>query len=285
MLKESSSSFDSMEWVKPTPQQMRILLVEDTPANQMLARAVLEHRGHLVQVANNGREALEYIREQDFDLVLMDVQMPTMDGLTAAQLIRQLPSASQSEIPIVAMTGNTRRQDRRQCLQAGMDACITKPMDAAHLVEVVETIERRTSGMLSSEAGISPANPPSDKCEAVNIESARARMGGDEALVAELAQFFLNDVGQFLAEIERSLHNGGGKAVERSAHNLKSLAANFDGETMIVAAIKMEQAARQNDVEQVRKLFPELDRAARQVSKALQHYLQASAAGNLDCGV
>ncbi len=268
-----------MEWVKPTPHQMRILLVEDTPANQMLARAVLEHRGHVVEVANNGREALEQIRQRDFDLVLMDVQMPTMDGLTAAQLIRQLPSASQSELPIIAMTGNTGRQDHRQCLKAGMDACITKPMDATQLVKLVETVERRTSGMLSSEAGLTPANPPSAECDAVNIEAARARMGGDEALVAELAQFFLKDIGKLLADIESSLQNQGGQTLERSAHNLKGLAANFDAETLIVFAIKMEEAARQNDVKNARKLLPELERAARQVSAALEHYLQSTDAG------
>ncbi len=202
----------SFEQVKALPKSMSILVAEDTPANQKVIRAILEKRGHRVQIANNGREAVDQIRQRRFDVVLMDVQMPTMDGLQATQTIRNLSDATQAEIPIVAMTAHARREDRRKCLASGMDAYIAKPIDAGKLIQLVENVERREEDYRASETWESDFMPLSTTV--INLESAKARMGGNETLVVDLARFFLEDAPKLMQDIEQGLRGpgGGGRA-------------------------------------------------------------------------
>lgn len=117
---------------------LRVLLAEDTAANQKLVRAILEKRGHEVGVAHNGREAIDALKHRDFDLILMDVQMPVMDGLQAAAAIRALPKRSLAQIPIVAMTAHTMPGDKERCLAAGMDAYLSKPINSQKLIDMLD---------------------------------------------------------------------------------------------------------------------------------------------------
>ena len=121
---------------------LRILLAEDNPVNQRLATKLLEKRGHQVTVTATGRGAFERIQEETFDVVLMDVQMPDMDGLEATALIREWEKNRGSRTPIVALTAHSMKGDRDRCLAAGMDTYVTKPFDAARLIEVVESTAR-----------------------------------------------------------------------------------------------------------------------------------------------
>jgi CheY-like chemotaxis protein len=105
-----------------------VLLAEDNPVNQKLAVRLLEKQGHSVAVAHDGQEALELQSKNAFDLILMDVQMPRMDGLEAAQAIREIEKATQKRIPIIAMTAYAMKGDRERCLAAGMDAYVSKPI-------------------------------------------------------------------------------------------------------------------------------------------------------------
>ena len=120
-------------------EPLRILLAEDCLVNQEVAIGFLELRGHVIEVANNGREAVELMRERQFDLVLMDVEMPEMDGLQATQLIRQAEAATGRHTPIVAMTAHAVRGFERTCLEGGMDDYISKPIDARKLYQIVES--------------------------------------------------------------------------------------------------------------------------------------------------
>ena len=130
----------------PNGRSLRILLAEDTPANQKLIIAVLGKRGHSIEVAQNGREAVELLEQKPFDLVLMDVQMPVMDGLQATAAIRSLPSSA-ARVPIIAMTAHAMRGDEERCLSAGMDAYIAKPIDCRKLLSLIEgsVRQRQTS--------------------------------------------------------------------------------------------------------------------------------------------
>jgi CheY-like chemotaxis protein len=120
---------------------LRILLAEDSPANQKLAVGLLKKRGHQVVIANNGKEAYDTFLAQPFDLILMDVQMPEMDGYDATQAIRAAERGSR--VPIVAMTAHAMRGDQERCLEAGMDAYLAKPIRAQALFEVVNRIARQ----------------------------------------------------------------------------------------------------------------------------------------------
>lgn len=122
-------------------EKLRVLLAEDVPANQMLVRYVLQQRGHSIEIAANGREAIERVAGEGFDVVLMDVQMPDMDGLQATAAIRALPG--RENLPIIALTAHAMTGDRERFLAAGMDAYLAKPLDVRKLVEIVEKFGRR----------------------------------------------------------------------------------------------------------------------------------------------
>jgi signal transduction histidine kinase/CheY-like chemotaxis protein len=122
------------------PPSLRILVAEDNPVNQVLAARLLEKHGHRVAVARNGREALEQIEAQPFDLVLMDVQMPELDGLEATVAIRDKERTTGGHLPIVAMTAHAMQGDQERCLAAGMDGYVSKPIDIGQLVSVVESV-------------------------------------------------------------------------------------------------------------------------------------------------
>ena len=126
---------------RKTTDCLSILVAEDNAINQRLAMRLLEKRGHSVRVAGTGREAVEAVKSQSFDLVLMDVQMPEMDGLEATRQIREFESAERvPAIPIIAMTAYAMAGDRDRCLAAGMDAYISKPVKADELVAVIESV-------------------------------------------------------------------------------------------------------------------------------------------------
>jgi CheY-like chemotaxis protein len=118
----------------------RILLAEDNRVNQMLAVRLLEKRGHHVQVAGDGREALEKLKTADFDLVLMDVQMPVMGGFEATAAIREMEKGTGKHIPIVALTAHAVKGDRERCLAAGMDGYVPKPIHPEELFERIEAL-------------------------------------------------------------------------------------------------------------------------------------------------
>ena len=127
--------------VSPTPSRLlRVLLAEDTQANQRLVSYVLGKRGHAIEVAENGQQALEAVGRQDFDAVLMDVQMPVMDGFLATQAIRKLADAKKARLPIIAMTAHALKGDAERCLAAGMDGYLSKPVKGAELIEIVERL-------------------------------------------------------------------------------------------------------------------------------------------------
>ena len=122
----------------PPLQPLRILLVEDNVINQKVASLMLKKKGHVVVTVNNGREAIETLADQDFDAVLMDVQMPEMDGFEATAIIRARERDTGKRLPIIAMTAHAMKGDRERCLAAGMDSYIAKPITAPELIELLE---------------------------------------------------------------------------------------------------------------------------------------------------
>jgi len=133
-----SASLKNMLEATGKPGSLRILLAEDNLVNQRLAMRLLEKRGHRVELASSGREAIEWLEKKRFDLILMDLQMPDMDGLEATALIREREKRDGGRTPIVALTAHTMKGDRERCLEAGMDNYINKPLDAVKFLEIVE---------------------------------------------------------------------------------------------------------------------------------------------------
>jgi two-component system, sensor histidine kinase and response regulator len=220
----------SFPQAKATFRGNKILLVEDNPVNQRVAQRTLQNLAAEVTIANNGAEALERIASATFDVVLMDCQMPVMDGFTATRRIRELESSGGSpHLPIIALTANVMSEDREKCIAAGMDAHLGKPIEPAQLIEALSRfLKARTTA------------PPIDR------EALRALTGGDAEFERELAETFVSSGDQCLAEIIAALSVSDFDTVRKRAHSLKGASANIHARDLCQAASSLEDAVREN---------------------------------------
>lgn len=251
---------------------LRILLAEDTPANQRLATTILGRRGHAVDVAGNGREAVELAGRRRYDLVLMDLSMPVMDGFQATAAIRSLVGgASSPDVTILALTAHAMRGDRERCLRAGMDGYLTKPIDVDSFLSSVEAFAARLE--VAGPDGRPPAASDDGRRprEEVPLDepiydrtASLKRLGGSEELFRDLIGFFMEDAPGLLEQLRAGLLNDDAAAVERAAHSLKGLVANCGGLPASTAAARVETIGREGRLaeapESVERLVAELDR-------------------------
>ena len=232
------------------PRPLRVLLAEDNAVNQQVAARILQKRGHAVVVVENGRQALDALRaagERPFDVVLMDVQMPEMDGLAATSALRGEERGTNRHVPVVAMTAHAMEGDRERCLAAGMDGYVTKPVEAEALVAAVE-------GAVSG----------------FDAAAAAARLGGDRRLLREMLGLFLTESPGMLAAVERALAAGDAGALRRAAHALKGSVANFAAPRPVEAARVLERMGTEGDLAGAGPAFRELEEALREFRRAAE---------------
>jgi PAS domain S-box-containing protein len=224
---------------------VRVLLAEDNAVNRKLATKLLEKEGYQVLVATNGREALEVIDREPVDLVLMDVQMPDVDGLEATAIIRdrEKTSTSTRRLPVIALTAHAMKGDRERCLAAGMDDYLSKPIQTEELRRIVR---KHSPGVGTKENTVERCNDSA--LEIFNLEEALSRVEQDRELFAELVKLFVADYPQRLAELRQALAARDSKLVERLAHTLKGAAANFAAPRVVRAALELEETARAGDL-------------------------------------
>ncbi len=245
---------------------LHILLAEDNPFNQKLALGLLGKEGHSVVVANNGAEAVAALERGGYDLVLMDVQMPEMDGFEATRLIRAREAALGQHTPILAMTAYAMKGDRERCLAAGMDGYVSKPIRARELFDAIAQVAG-TAPPPPVPAGSEPLGPG----EAPDWEAALERVGGDRALLVDLVRIFLKECPGWLAEMRRGLGAGDARVVQRAAHNLKSCLGNFGARAAFERALRVEQLGREGDLAGA-------DEACRALEQSLERLRPALAA-------
>jgi signal transduction histidine kinase/HPt (histidine-containing phosphotransfer) domain-containing protein len=243
-------------------RRLRILLAEDNKVNQRLVTAILEKHGHAAALAETGREAVAAVRSGAFDLVLMDVQMPEMDGFEATAAIRAEEKSTGSYVPIVALTSHAMRGDREACLIAGMDEYLAKPVRAAELLAAVE----RLAGIPRRQR---PADPETPAHPAFDQEEALAHVDGDRELLAELAEIFRNECPRLLNDVRRAVVAGDAKALERAAHALKGSVTNFRADSAFQAAFSLEVMAREGRLDDAGQRLAELDFELEQLVAAL----------------
>jgi two-component system sensor histidine kinase/response regulator len=232
-------------------QRLRILLAEDNPVNQMVATKMLEKRGHTVVVAANGREAFAAVEKGGFDLVLMDVQMPEMDGREATIAIRARERVAGGHIPIIAVTASAMRGDRETCLAAGMDGYITKPIKYEQLIEEVEKV------------GHLPV-VPSPGTEVLVPKRSRSLLElflGDEEMLREVVEVYLAGDQALLRDLRKAVGRHATDEVARLCHRLKGSAGAFEAMEICDLAQKMERMAEQGDESGVAALVPDLEQA------------------------
>jgi hypothetical protein len=232
---------------------MNVLLVEDYAINQKLAITLLERWGHHVEVAANGQIAVDMVAKQEFDVILMDMMMPVMDGLEATRRIRAMETRRRT--PIIAMTANAMESDRDSCLAAGMDDYISKPIKAQELQQMLQHF---SSPQLHSQptrpAPLSYALPPTSPFD---YAAAIARV--DQEVVAIIAQAFVDQWPDDLQKIRHAVGSGDLKAVLHVAHALKGTLSMFGAKPAVELATQMEQCASRRDAAGIAELVSPLE--------------------------
>jgi CheY-like chemotaxis protein/HPt (histidine-containing phosphotransfer) domain-containing protein len=247
-----------------------VLLAEDNPVNQRVARTVLEKQGHTVVSAHNGREALARVQAERFDVVLMDVQMPELDGLEATRAIREIESGTGARVPIIGVTAHAMKGDRERCLASGMDGYVAKPIRPPALFAAIdEAIARHPPPPASPSAGRSEAEAVSAHDQVLDEAGLIALVSSDGKLIQELAGLFLEDSPQRMAEIRSALESGDLSLLQIAAHTLKGSAGSLCGPSAADAALRIEMLAQEGDLAQARVLYPALNEEVSKLQEAL----------------
>ncbi len=228
------------------PAALHVLLVEDNPINQKLTCRLLEKKGHQVDLAMDGRQAVDRIQQRDYHVVLMDVQMPNMDGYQATAEIRMLPSQTANPVPIIALTAHASAEDRQRCLKAGMDEYLSKPIRPQLLFEAIERLTGRPSTVQAVEAGNDPQLKPQNK--AIDWAQAFQTVGGDQDLLKELIEVFLSDQLKMLKDLDLALQKQDRRELRLKAHGLKGALNHLGCRLAAFQASQLEEIAR--DAEQ-----------------------------------
>jgi PAS domain S-box-containing protein len=256
------------------PRGLRILVVEDNEFNQELAASLLKKWGHVTVLAGSGRAALAAWEREPFDLILMDVQMPDMDGFAATEAIRAKERATNTHVPIVALTAHAMKGDRERCLAAGMDAYACKPIRAGELFEVIARLF--SSDREGARGTPCPEGPPG---AVFDLDTALAAIDGDRELLRRLAQLFLGECPKMLGEIRDSVLRGDVAALERAAHKFTSSLGCFCAQRACQAALRLEELGSAGDVPGSQQAWPELEEAVRRLQGALADLVRDSGTG------
>jgi PAS domain S-box-containing protein len=257
----------------PRTRPLRVLLAEDSLVNQKLALGLLKRRGHSVTVANNGKEALAALELEKFDLVIMDVQMPEMDGLEATAAIRAKEKQTGAHLPIIAMTAHAMKGDRERCLAAGMDKYVSKPIRAKHLFDVIE----ETAGDARQPEKV--ANTPLPEGEGVDWNEALSAVRGDRQLLDVVVQTALEEAPKLVEEIRQAIAVRDAAALRLAAHTLKGSIRYFGRGPAFDLAFRLEQMGREAQWDGSAETLASLEGEIAQVTSVLLNYGQPKDVG------
>ncbi|HEY7543627.1 MAG TPA: response regulator, partial [Blastocatellia bacterium] len=240
-------------------RRLRVLLAEDNAVNQRLAFRLLEKRGHSVRVVADGREALESVEREHFDAILMDVQMPDINGLEATAAIREKERATGRHTPVIAMTAHAIKGDRERCLRAGMDGYIAKPIRPDELFEVLESLASDSIQSLCLRI----------EQESLDRAAILERMGGDADLLREAVSLFLEKHEKYMREIRDAIDCGDARRLEQAACALKGSLGNFHADEAMQAVSLLEEVGRSEKLDGAREALAEMERQIDRLKPAL----------------
>ncbi|MSQ73757.1 MAG: sensor histidine kinase [Betaproteobacteria bacterium] len=247
---------------------LALLLVEDNDINQEVARSMLMGAGHRVEVAFNGAEAVRKCAQVQFDCVLMDCQMPVMDGLEATRRIREIEAESgTARVPIVAITANTMEGDRERCLAAGMDDFLSKPFSRASLLAVVQNSTARATANAAVPAAAPASFDPAALEDLANLDR------DTPGLLVNLTRRFLDSAPLLIASVSGAATDAA-QAARRAAHSLKSTSAQFGAIQLAQLAARAETAVLAGGIDTARQLGRSMSLEFTRVSIALEAYLE-----------
>ena len=248
----------------PNRRRLRVLLVEDHPINQIVARLMLEDQGHEVTIVGNGRLAVEAVASSPFDLALMDLQMPEMDGFEALSTIRREGATRGGHLPIVALTAHAMAGDRERCLDSGFDEYLSKPIQRASLASILDRLG--LCGRAPAEAA-PPASLPIPVVRArppFDLKAALRELGGDERVLADILAIFIRQGPELLGEIRQAIAADDSATLRRLGHTLAGSAGHFEALDLVASARKLEARGKAVDLagadEALRGCIHEFDR-------------------------
>ncbi len=274
-------------------RSLNILLAEDSVVNQKLAVGLLEQRGHTVDVASNGREAVSKWETGKYDAVLMDVQMPEMDGLTATRAIRRREGSNGGHTPIIAMTAHAMKGDRERCLEAGMDRYLAKPIRRNELFETLRQCEAPPTNAAHPPPPVAtppaPTPPESPKATGQPPEDAAAGQngaeldwdealrcaGGSEDLLVTVVEAFLEEQPRIWEHVRDAMRQGDAQAVQRGAHTLKSSLRYVGALPASETALQLETLGHEKRLAEAEKLMAQLQRRFDGLRPELSAWLQS----------
>ena len=237
-------------------RRVRILLVEDNPVNQKVTLKLLEKMGYHVDAVDNGKEALTALETLPYTLVLMDVQMPEMDGIEATRQIRLAARAVQNpNVPIIALTAHATKEHRKQCLDAGMNDYLAKPVQPDELAKAIS----RWALNLSDVPGARTAGKTAKQKAAFNPSALLERLGGDEKAYEEVVCLFLQDVPRQIHSLREAVSGGDAAAAERQAHTLKGASGNAGAAELEKVVLKTERACERGDMKEAARTLDRIE--------------------------
>ncbi|MBF0396746.1 MAG: response regulator [Desulfobacterales bacterium] len=253
----------------------KILLVEDNKINQQVAMELLEHKGFLVSIANNGREAIEIINHNTFNAVLMDIQMPEIDGFETTKLIRKISKFV--DLPIIAMTAHALSEEKEKCFDSGMNDYVSKPIDPDKLFSTLAKwikISKKESEseikIVNKQEIIKNNNNLAKNLPGIDIEQGLKRMLGNRKLFKDLLIDFANEYKNLYDELKEAKINGDINKIYRTSHNLKGVAGNLSANLLSSAAYKLELGAKNNNLNELDGLIDEFNQALNQVFESIK---------------
>jgi signal transduction histidine kinase/CheY-like chemotaxis protein len=273
---------------------LQILLAEDTPTNQKVAQYLLTKRGHIVEVARNGRQALDLVVQREYDVVLMDIQMPVMDGFQATAAIRALTDPVKAHLPIIAMTAHALKEDAERCIAAGMDAYVSKPIQVDEFIELVELLGEAEVGRadnahrprfadgrheVSGKTGVAtvpfPQNSSEKPAPVFDLADAVKKCFGKYEFFVDMAKSFSEEANRCVGAMkEARLQNNRG-AVRDAAHRLKNTVVYLGSEPAMYAIAEVENAAKSGDLIALDRSLRSLELQAESLRQALADHCQS----------
>ena len=262
-------------------ESLNILLAEDNLINQTLAIKLLETRGHRVTLASNGLEAVEAFKNGDFDLILMDIQMPQMDGFEATRRIRELEAENkstinnqQSTIPIIAMTAHAMTGDREKCIDADMDDYVSKPIKPEALFSVIDKVARQSQSEKTQKRTQPSHGSETFSPTTFDLSGAMETVLGNKDLFREIAGMFLENCSDYIARIKKGIEGNDASILEREAHSLKGAIGNFGAREAHEAADRLEKLGEEGEMTAAAEELSNLERALNEFASEMKIVLQ-----------
>ena len=255
----------------PPANRLHILVAEDNLANQKVAVTILGKMGHSAYAVANGREAVKALETIPCDLVLMDIQMPEMDGFEATAIIRNPQSKIKNkDIPILALTARVMEGDREKCLAAGMNGYIAKPISMKSIANAIANLSSSNGGVALQDETIHEGDPDT----VFDFKAFSARMIGDKAPIRDVINTYLSETRGLIHELKQAVNNLHQETAAQLAHNIKGGAATVSGNKLRSLAIKIQAACEATNWPEAESLIPQLNRQFESLEQAMREYLK-----------